>query len=280
MKSISRLYTFIDNKHGFTAHFIEGHKLIDEVTEIHNIGPKALEFYKKTILTSEQMTTFLKPGEHLGFYIDSEEPYFRFKIEMGQMGDFRTLLLPEEFEDFPSTFTGNCRVHKMYQSKAPYTSLLQYQDHLFENLVNDVIEKSYQSNSKVIVAKDSCSSIMFTKLPPVDIKKDFNISDDMSLDQYISHSKALTDKLFSLKYTNVADVEKVFEKSGLIYLGSREIKFKCHCSKDRMIDNISALNHEVKMDLFKTDKTIETRCDYCNTTYSFTKSEIVKAPLQ
>ena len=63
--SISRLYTFIDNKHGFTAHFIEGHKLIEEVTEIHNIGPMALEFYKKTIMSAEQMTTFLRNPEVL-----------------------------------------------------------------------------------------------------------------------------------------------------------------------------------------------------------------------
>ena len=47
------------------------------------------------------MVNFLKPGESLGFYIDSEEPYFRFKIELSNTGTFRTLLLPEEFENFP-----------------------------------------------------------------------------------------------------------------------------------------------------------------------------------
>ncbi len=82
MESISRQYSFICNKNGFTISVIEGNSLINNISKMHNIGPHALNFYRKTVLSSLQMVNFLKPGENLGFYIDSEEPFFRFKIEL------------------------------------------------------------------------------------------------------------------------------------------------------------------------------------------------------
>ena len=90
----SRQYSFINNENGFTISFINGQQLISELTTIHNIGPKAIEYYQKSVLSSLQMVNFLKPGESLGFYIDSEDPFYRFKIEIGQAGSYRTLLLP------------------------------------------------------------------------------------------------------------------------------------------------------------------------------------------
>ena len=155
--SESRLYSFINNQHGFTINLIDGHKLIQEISKIHNIGPFALPFYEKTLLSSQQMINFLKPGESLGFYIDSEEPYFRFKIEMSHGGSLRTLLLPEEFSEFPTHFTGKCRINKIYGNKLNFF-IDDVEKIIFDSSKQTTIE-TYLQEDKLQTLKDSLINI-------------------------------------------------------------------------------------------------------------------------
>ena len=46
-------------------------------------------------------------GEQIGFYLDSEDPKFQFKIETSHQGDTRCLLLPENFQQFPEAIHPN-----------------------------------------------------------------------------------------------------------------------------------------------------------------------------
>mgnify|MGYP003685661653 CR=1 FL=1 len=269
-------FGFINNQHGFTISFIEGHELIKQISNIHNIGPNALEFYRKTVLGSTQLINFLKPGENLGFYIDSEEPYFKFKIEMSHNGSLRTLLLPEDFEDFPRKFTGKCRVNKIIQGKAPYTSVLDYKDFPIENIVNEVMEKSYQTNSRVYMSEDFSSSLMLTKLPPTNINKKIEDYEDLSFADMLEEYKELVNSALKLKNTTVEETEKLFSKYEFNYLGSKSVKFHCPCSHERMVGNLYTLKQSDINEIFSEDNQIETRCDYCNIIYTIKKEEVIK----
>jgi len=275
----SRQFGFINNQHGYTISLIEGHALIDEISNIHNIGPHALTFYRKVLLGSTQLINFLKPGETLGFYIDSEEPYFRLKIEMSNNGSLRTLLLPEDFDDFPTTFTGKCRVNKIFQGKPPYSSILEYSDFPVEDIVNEVMEKSYQTNSRIFLSDDLANSLMLTKLPPTNINKKIEDFEEFSFDEMILEYQDLIKTSLDLKASNTETVENVFNKYQFKYLGSKEVKFHCPCSHERMVNNLFTLKSSDIEDLFKDTGKIETRCDYCNTIYTINKDE-VKRELQ
>lgn len=270
----SRQYNFINNKYGFSISIISGKDLMTDIEEIHNIGPNAESFYKKTILSTAQLVNFIKPGEQLGFYIDSEEPYFRFKIELSQKGTLRTLLLPEEFSNFPEKFTGNVRLMKVFGNKQPYTSILDYQNHDVENLVNEVMEKSYQTNSRILTAKDSLASIMITKLPPTNVNKKIDDYEDKSLGDFIIDQVNFFNVAMTLSHNGVEEIVKLFEENDYNYLSSKEIKFHCPCSKERMVSSLYTLRDNEKLELFKDEDTLETRCDYCNTLYSISKDEV------
>lgn len=274
--TISRQFSFINNKVGYTLSLLTGSKLIEEITGIHNIGPNALNFYKKTILGSAQLIHFLKPGETLGFYIDSEDPYFKFKIEMGQMGTLRTLLLPEEFDDFPTTFNGQCRVHKVYANKPAYTSVIEYKDFKLEELSNEVLDKSYQTSSKILISETINNSIMITKLPPTNINKKIDDFEDMKMDEFVKTYSKLIAQALSQKSSDVAEAEKIFNKFDFSYLGSKEVRFHCPCSLDRMIANFHTLPEKDLEEIFEDKNEVETRCDYCNTIYSIEKEAIFK----
>lgn len=275
----SRQFTFINNQHGFTLSYINGNSLLEQIHQIHNIGPHAFEFYQKTLLSSLQMLNFLKPSENLGFYIDSDEPYYRFKIEMSSEGHYRTLLLPEDFEQFPTHLTGKCRVFKYLAGRAPYSSVLDFKDHPIENLVNEVIDKSYQTNSKVFTSPKKSNSVMLSKLPPSSIDKKIKNFEELSIKEIELKFAKMIQNALSLENYTLESIVSFFEKQDLTYLGSNEVAFHCPCGHERMLENLFRLPLSDRESLFETQDIIETRCDYCNTTYEFSKREVLRKDL-
>lgn len=272
----SRQYSFINNQHGFTISFIHGRQLIQELTTIHNIGPHAIDYYKKTVLSSLQMLNFLKAGESLGFYIDSENPYFRYKIEFGFSGSFRTLLLPEDFDDFPTHISGKCRIHKFMPNSEPYTSVIALENHQLDDLVNEVINKSYQAQSIILMDSKSNNSLMISKLPPSNVDQKVANFSDLNLSQIKNKFQVFNQKALNIEIGSVQAVTKIFEDEDFNYLGSKEVHFHCPCSKERMIENLFTLPAKDRESLFNHDGSIETRCDYCNTIYTVSKNEVIK----
>lgn len=271
----SRLYSFLDNDLGFNLHILDGHKIMKDLSEVHNIGPNAIEYYKNTVLSSLHMITFLKPGESLGVYIDSEDPYFRFKVEMNHSGLMRTLLLPEEFKEFPENLTGVARISKMYNQKEPYTSIIKMENDSSTAILNNLLKDSYQTNSKVFLDKDSEHAVMITKLPRKEIKK--VVEDEtlnLSIDEYKSKHEEMIKDIFKYKEIDLREVVDKVEASDMLYLHSKEIKFNCPCSLERMTQNLMTLNAADKEDIFDNKDSVEVRCDYCNTIYDVKRAHL------
>lgn len=271
-------FHFLNNINGFSFSLIKGAPLIAQIDEIHNIGPHAKDFYNRTVLSSMQMVNFLKPQESLGFYIDSEEPYYRFKVEMSSEGSMRTLLLPEEFSDFPNTFSGKCRLHKTIIGKSPYTSVLEFQDLDLDQVINQVMEQSYQTQSKILMSNDKQSSLMLTLLPPTNVDQKFEELDPLTLEKALEKNEEFFAKILN-EDIELSELEKLAKNKGCQYLGSKEMNFHCPCSRERMVENLFTLTEDDRKHIFEEQNPIEIRCDYCNTTYQIREEE-VKNPLQ
>jgi molecular chaperone Hsp33 len=216
---------------------------------------------------------FLKPGENLGIYIDSEEPYFRLKIETTYSGHTRTLLLPEEFNQFPMALTGKARVTKSFANeKSPYTSIIDLKKLETKEVLNQIFTESYQTDSEVIVANMCDQSLMITKLPEVNVNLVNNES--ISRSEYIKKHNTFFQEVFENAYTDIEKIVKNFEDHGLAYLGSRQVSYFCPCSKDRMIRNLLGLygnNHEA---IFEGKDSLEIKCDYCHKIYKITGPDL------
>lgn len=270
----SRLYSFLNSKQGFSIHFLEGTKLIGDIYQTHNVGPNASSYYKETILSAQHMLHFLKPGESLGVYIDSDEPYFRFKIEMGYQGTMRTLLLPEEFTDFPQTVSGVARISKIFTSKTPYTSIVKLEQTKTNEVINKILADSYQTNSKILISTQKDQSIMITKMPPIDVNKEGVVEDDLSMEEFVEGYRDLINNLFDKHYDDTEVIVNQFESCNFNYLGSKEVKFHCPCSKNRMMTNLLNLHHNDLEEVFADDNELEIRCDYCNNVYNISKADL------
>ena len=268
-------YHFLNNINGFIFSLIKGAPLIAQIDAIHNIGPHAKDFYNRTVLSSMQMVNFLKPRESLGFYIDSEEPYYRFKVEMSSEGMMRTLLLPEEFSDFPKVFTGKCRIYKSIVGGSPYTSVLEFEKLDLDEIINQVMEQSYQTNSRILMSTDKQNSLMVTLLPPTNIDSKFEELDPLTMDKILDKYQDLFKEILNHDYTQ-KQLEELTESQGCVYLGSKEMNFHCPCSKERMIENLFTLTEDDRDHVFAENDPVEIRCDYCNTLYYIGSEEFTK----
>lgn len=271
----SRLYNFIDNKNGFSISFLEGQKLIEDLVVIHNFKQVGFSFFRDSVLNAVQLINYLKPEENFGFFVDSQIPYFRLKIEMNYNGYLRTILLPAEFNENPDIFSGNVRLTKiMPNSNAPYNSIIEVKGKGLKDIVNLVLKDSYQIQSKVILSDVSDQSILISKLPNVNINKT-EVDERINLDDYFKKIESQIHNIFAGAHTDFATLEKEFKDLGFEYLMGKDIIFKCNCSRDRMLMGVASVvgSHSVE-EVFDNKDSLEAKCDYCNTNYLITKKEI------
>ncbi len=277
MLTESRIYSFIDQKEGFTLHFFDGQKTIHDLAVTQDVKGEGFHFFRNSTLSLQHLIHFLKPGEGFGIYIDSDNPYFRLKLEMSDQGQMRALLLPDDLNNFPHKMNGILRTVKLLPNdKNPYTSLIKFQDNSFEELVNQLFKESYQLDCKVFLSEESDQSVMLMKLPSINVNK-IETNYRYTINEYYQTIKV---KILELHKNHSADyeaIQKHFESMGLSFLGSKLIQFKCNCSRDRMVHGLWALIRSSGLDhvFMENEDRITTKCDYCKTSYEILKNEFL-----
>jgi molecular chaperone Hsp33 len=276
MLSTSKILSFIDNEEGFMLYFFEGQKLIHDLAILHNLKGEGFHFLRDSILGTQLLSVFLKHKENYGFYIDSEEPYFRFKIETNYLGYMRTLLLPEEFNKFPGKISGVYRVSKVTDgSNAPYNTIINIEDKGIDQIVNQFFRDSFQINGNIHLSKDSDQSVFLMKLPAKNVDKVDNVTESTSMKDYWEKLKPIVNKVFKEAHNEQTPIEEVFTNKGFVFLGSKDIQLKCSCARERMLLGILDLIRSSGFEeIMQGDKEIETKCDYCKTYYLLTEDEI------
>ncbi|MBY0516736.1 MAG: Hsp33 family molecular chaperone HslO [Bacteriovoracaceae bacterium] len=263
-------------KNGFSLHFLEGQKLIHDLAIIHHIQGQGFAYFRDCVLSTLPLISFLKPGESLGIYIDSENPFFRLKIETNHSGSTRMLLLPEDFNLFPLKITGETRITKLFQGgHAPYTSVVHFQDMESKQVVNEIIKTSYQANAEVYVSEVADQSLLLLKLPPINVDSQFK-DETPSLESFFKKNKNMFHQIFDDHHNDVEKIVKSFEQSSFAYLSSRQVELFCPCSKERMIDNLRMMYLKDPEALFDGKPNLEAKCDYCKKTYDITRTDLEK----
>lgn len=277
----SRLTSFIDQKAGFTIHYFDGQSVIRDLALIHNVKGDGFRFFRDAVLTFFPLVAYLKNGESFGFYIDSNEPWFRFKLEANTQGYMRTLLSPDRFDDFPQAITGFCRLSKIPPGKyEAYNSVVELNNLSVGEIANLILKESYQVNAYLHLSQDSDQAILFQRLP--DKQVDRTVREDRpELVDYVSEQVKLLDKILKSGAVQYADLLKHFNEIDIDLLTSTEVSFKCACSRDRMIQGIASLTRSEGLDgVFEGKETIETKCDYCQTHYLITRDEVTNSLTQ
>lgn len=276
MLNESRLYSFIDQQLGFSIHFLEGQRLVHDLALIHNLKGAAFLSLRNTILSAQHLMTLLKPGESFGFYIDSDEPFIRFKLETSDEGYMRTLLIPEDLPGMPSHINGMVRLSKMSpHSMTPYNSVVELNNVPADQIVNRVLLESFQTPSFVKVSDLVDQSVMIMKLPRPNVNKEESIIRESAQEYWLKIQKYFH-AIFQNNLTEQNSIENALKDSGLLLIGSKQVKFQCACSRERMVMGIAGLVRSggFEQAFLPHEQSCETKCDYCRTYYQITKKEI------
>ncbi|MDX1388420.1 MAG: Hsp33 family molecular chaperone HslO [Acidobacteriota bacterium] len=274
----SRLYTFVDEAREYALYFLEGQRLIYELALLHAVRGDGFAYFRDVVLSIQPMIAFLKPGEQFGFYIDSDEPFFRLKIETGHHGETRSAILPADFAQFPDTLRGTVRLQKIFpNNKLPYESLLEVEDLPLREIVNRVLAHSYQVNSAVIVSESSDQSVMLNQLPPFPGKEELEYSED-AVRARRSEVAGKMKSIFSRALHEPDQIREAFAEIGFELLAGRTIRFQCACSKDRVVQSLSLLGEGDRKDLYLPgEDSLEVVCEYCKSRYQVSRHELEQA---
>ena len=270
MLNESQLFTFIGTDRKFALYFLEGQKLIHDLVLTHRLRQAGISYFRSAVLSIQLMLGLLKQGEHFCFYVDSESPYFRLKIEMNAAGLMRGMLYPNELHSVPGPIQGQVRLVKFFPfSERPYQSTLEVRDVDENEIINHVLAQSYQVNSRISLSSQSDQSFMLHQLPlmaqenPSDLAEAFNQC-HVPLQKIMA--KGLSDKI---------SLQEEFENIGFHYLANKSVQFKCGCSKEQMVDNVKKFADNGKTELFPPgEDTVEVVCEYCKVAYHITQLNI------
>lgn len=273
----SRLYYFIDSQNGIAFNFLEGQRIVHDLVLLQKLNGSAFAFNRNVVLSLLPLNAFLKPSEAMGLFIDSERPYFRFKLETNYTGTFRTMLLPEEFSDLPSNIHGKCRITKILpKTVEPYLSIIDLNGENEVDMINKILQQSYQVKAKVLLSESSDQSILINVLPRQEYdKKDGTKATSLS-EILLERQKQLL-KVMDKGLMEEQQIIKAFEDIGLNYLSSKEIKFFCPCSKQQMVGNLQRLPQNDVKQIFKEDGNIHISCDYCKQEYTILPEDVLKS---
>ncbi|MCO4792504.1 MAG: Hsp33 family molecular chaperone HslO [Bacteriovoracaceae bacterium] len=271
----SKVLSFLDEKYGFSLRFLEGQKLIHDLAIIHDVKKEGFSFFRELVLSGLHLISYLKMGEGFGLFIDSEDPYFRFKLEANEHGTMRTLLFPEDFCRFPEGINGVVRLSKISKNNPkPYTSIIELKNERAKDIANQILKESYQVQGKIVLSDKSDQSFYLTKLPRKNINKQI---EDLSLDEFWNEHG---DEIVNILDEGLIDSTRIKNKMsdlGFTFLHDKTVEFKCPCSREQMLLGITSLVHNHTVDeIFEEKNEIETRCDYCKTYYIIEKKEILK----
>jgi molecular chaperone Hsp33 len=139
--------------------------------------------------------------------------------------------------------------------------------------MNQILNESYQTNSEVIIGKQSDQSILVTKLPP--LNGNVLVDETVSRKDYIQKNQQFFHDVFEMASDDIEKIVAKFEDHGLAYLGSRQLDFFCPCSQERMVLNLRGLySHDIN-ELFQEKDTLEIKCDYCRKEYHVSKADVL-----
>lgn len=270
----SRLHSFIDSEKKYALRFLEGQKLISDLATIHPLHGSGFAFFRDLVLSSQSLVAFLKGREHLGFYIESEDPFFTFKIEINEQGLVRCLLLPETFLEFPNRLNGIARVIKMSpKQKTPYQSIIELRDKELNEVVNQVLKESYQIQAITMLSETGDQALMLHQLPSLDPNAEMEPTE--GLEQCMAQYKEGFNKIFASTISDPEELQTAFAEIGFQRLAGKTIKFQCDCSKEQMVQKILTLPVKDQDSLFNPgEDTLEIVCEYCKSKKIVSKEDL------
>lgn len=273
----SRLSTFIDGPREHALYFLEGQRLIRDLALVQMHPGRGFELFREIVLTAQPLIALIKGREQLGFYVDSQDPLFRFKLESTHGGDTRSILVPDDFGDFPATLTGLVRVETRYASgRQPYQSVVEAPGIPWREVVGRVLRDSYQVKAALRVSDVADQSVMLHRLPLLKNEDDSDYT-MAAVQERLEGMRSDLDAIFARALQDPDALRDAFSELGFRRISSRPVRFHCGCSHERTVAALRLIDDPSQL-FDPGQETLEATCDYCRTAYIVSRQELLGPP--
>lgn len=156
-----------------------------------------------------------------------------------------------------------------------YQSVIAFNGNTVAEILNNYMTQSEQLQSWFLIAytPHKVVGFMLQQLPDVHNQFAHEIERVFMLANTLNKSELFHDSLEQI-------IHKLFNEDDVLIMGKQDINFSCTCSRTRVGQILRNLGKHELEDMMAEQGNIAVNCDYCNTEYHFTQSELEQFVLQ
>lgn len=281
------LVTALASKEQIRAFAITSKNLVEEIRKIHNYSPIAIAALGRSLSASLMMGEMLKNKEDLlTIIIKGDGPLKQIVVTSNHNGEAKgyasvpDVILPPNDKGHLNVGCaigkGTLTVIKDYGLKEPYVSTI---DLVTSEIAEDLTYYFSQSEQTptaiglgVLLNKQevtvAAAGGFIVQLMP-------NTPDETitKLEDNLNKFTSVTDILRQNK-TPEELLKIVLDGFDVQFTSTRDVFFRCSCSKEKGLNAIRTLSNEEIQEIIKENKDVEITCDFCNKTYIYTPSDL------
>ena len=257
-----------------------------EICELHNCTPVVSDALSRLLGVGAIMGDMQKDGR-LTLRIDSCGPIKLMLVDASADGTIRGFVANPD-ADVPLTERNTLDVSKAVGElgfitvikdlgmKQNFSSQIELQSGSIGDDFSMYFRESEQVPSLVavgsVIGRDglvSKAGALIIQLMPGSDEVDF---------QYVERLGSILPPMSEILKVEATMEEKLQELIPEIeILGSKDVRFKCSCSKEKIVASIATLHEDEIKEMIAEGHDFETRCEFCSRTYNITQSDLLES---
>ncbi len=266
-----------------TATAIIAPQIVEEAQKRHDLGPKETKSLGEVMLASLLLVSSCKEGERLSLSVRGEGQLQQSVVDANPNGTVRGFILSRNQFIEPNPKKGPWQngfltvVRLKQNQKEPYNGTVQL---LTGHLAKDIT--FYLSQSEQIPAAvglavdvDEKNKIKTAGAFIVQILPGASDEEIALIEKNINTMEELAEQVVRTSNPTLL-LSQVFNDMTFTILDEKQVRFECHCQKDKVMTALRMLGKEELLDMIDKDKGADVKCDFCSKKYRFEIDELAK----
>ena len=249
---------------------------LNELITNHDYPEVVNEYLSKLIAICESVAGLLEYEGSFTMQMQSEGPLNSMMVDIDAKGNFRAYAkydLKIKEDKFENLTKNGYLAFTADKNKKKYQGIVEIKQKSFEKTIehyfsqSEQIETAIKASSKKTKDGWKASCLIIQQLPE---EQESGFDEANIFFQTLTKSELLSEKISSEEL-----LYKLFNELTVAVFDKKELKFKCRCSKAKILSFLKTLSETELDNLIKNGK-ISTKCEFCQTSYNFSKKDILK----
>ncbi len=273
------IHRFIFDGTDVRGEFVQLQQSVSDIVDSHDYPEPVAMLMGELLTAAVLLNGTIKLQGRLILQIRSEAQLPLAMVEINHEQKLRGIArLNDAIEDYSSEFNelvggGTLVVTVDPEEGERYQSLVLLQGkHLAESLEIYFAQSEQLGTRLMLAAKDNAAAGLLLQQLPVQETPDPKRRAQQWEHLTILGNTATADEMLSLDITTL--LNRLYVEETVRLLDERPVSFECSCSAARTAESLITLAAQQLDYLFAEDETIDVNCEFCGTTYTFTRASL------